>query len=627
MRTEQERNRLFTRRAALLAGGKLALFSVLVGRMYYLQVVESDRYLMLADENRINLRLLPPPRGRILDRFGTPLAVNQRNYRAVVIPEQAGDVAATLEAIGALVPLAQGDRLRVLGEVGHKRGFVPIVVREDLSWEEVSRIEVNAPDLPGVMVEVGGSRYYPYKASAAHVVGYVAAVSEAELTGDPLLELPDFRIGKSGIERVYDLALRGKGGASEVEVNALGRVVKELSRRQGEPGRDVVLTLDMALQRSVGARLEGQSAAAVVMDIHTGDVLAMAASPGFDPNEFNRGLSIESWRDLLSDPRAPLVNKAIAGQYAPGSTFKMVVALAALEGGVVGPGHRVLCTGEIEFGGSRFHGWKRGGHGLLAMVEAIKQSCDIYFYDVALRTGVDRIAGMARRLGLGQKLGINLPGEQPGVIPTRDWKLATLGTPWQQGETLITGIGQGFVLATPLQLAVMMARLVNGGFAVVPRLSRDPVEPGEARADPQPAFESLGVSSVALAILREAMDGVVNHPLGTAYKARIEEVGLAMGGKTGTSQVRRISKSEREKGVIKNRDRPWWERDHAVFIGYAPLEAPRYVAAVVVEHGGSGAAVAAPIAHDILLEVQLRDPSRAGPASPLAGVGAAGREL
>jgi penicillin-binding protein 2 len=459
------------------------------------------------------------------------------------------------------------------------------------------------------------------------VVGYVAAVSEAELTGDPLLELPDFRIGKSGIERVYDLALRGKGGASEVEVNALGRVVKELSRRQGEPGRDVVLTLDMALQRSVGARLEGQSAAAVVMDVHTGDVLAMAASPGFDPNEFNRGLSIESWRDLLSDPRAPLINKAIAGQYAPGSTFKMVVALAALEGGVVGPGHRVLCTGEIEFGDSRFHCWKRGGHGLLAMVEAIKQSCDVYFYDLALRTGVDRIAGMARRLGLGQKLGINLPGEQPGVIPTRDWKLATLGTPWQQGETLITGIGQGFVLATPLQLAVMMARLVNGGFAVVPRLSRDPVEPGEARADPQPAFESLGVSSVALAILREAMDGVVNHPLGTAYKARIEEVGLAMGGKTGTSQVRRISKSEREKGVLKNRDRPWWERDHAVFIGYAPLEAPRYVAAVVVEHGGGGATVAAPIAHDILLEVQLRDPSRRGPASPLAGVGTAGREL
>ncbi len=605
---EIDRIRTFNRRAALLAGGKLVLFSALVGRLYYLQVAQSERYTMLADDNRINLRLLPPPRGRIFDRLGEPLATNRLNYRVVLISEQTPSVEATLGTLGGLIRITERERRRVLRESRRKRRFVPITVRENLTWDEVSRIEVNAPDLPGVMIDVGQSRHYPVGPVAAHVTGYVAAVAENELTGDPLLELPGFRIGKSGIEKTYDLVLRGSAGNSQVEVNAYGRVIRELARDNGQPGETLALTLDLGLQRYVSARIGGQSAAAVVLDVHTGDVLALASAPSYDPNAFNEGLSHAAWRELLRDARKPLIDKAIAGQYPPGSTFKMIVVLAALENGVVTPQHRVTCTGEIELGDRVFHCWKRGGHGERQMVDAIEQSCDVYFYDVARRVGVDRIAAMARRLGLGGPTGIDLPAERPGLVPDRDWKLANYGEPWQQGETLVIGIGQGYMLATPLQLAVMTARLANGGVAVTPRLVRRRAE-GGAEA---PRFESLGVSPASLAVVTRGMRRVVNSPRGTAYRARIVDPGMEMAGKTGTSQVRRISKAERLAGIRKNEERPWIERDHALFVGFAPVGAPRYAAAVVIEHGGSGARYAAPIARDILRETQRRDPARGG---------------
>jgi len=607
MYKDSSRFKSFSRRVAFLGGGKVLLLSLLVGRMYQIQVVESDKYKTLADENRINLRLLPPPRGTIVDRYGRALAVNQENYRVTLVAEQVRDINTMLDTLSGILPLEDYERQRILREVRRRRGFVPVTVRENLDWRDVSRIEVNAPDLPGLSIEVGQIRQYPFAEDFAHVLGYVSAVSEKDVTGDPLLELPGFKIGKNGIERVFDLNLRGKAGNSQVEVNAVGRVIRELSRQEGQPGANLRLTIDRDLQKLTAGRLkEEKSASAVVMDIHNGDVLAMSSVPGYNPNEFVTGLSSKSWSRLINDPYAPLTNKAISGLYAPGSTFKMVVALAALEGRIVAPDHRVFCRGHTQVGNARFHCWKRHGHHWQDMYEAHQNSCDVYFYDIAKRTGIDRIAEMAKRLGFGAKTGIDLPSEKGGVIPTRAWKKALTGTPWQQGETLISGIGQGLILTTPLQLAVMTARIGNGGKAVVPRLIRSVDEDGE---EVEPIFKDIGISKRSLDVIREGMNRVTNVRRGTAYRARISEEGMEMSGKTGTAQVRRISKAERETGVLKNHERPWRERDHALFVGYAPSDNPRYAVAVVVEHGGGGSKVAAPIARDLLLETQKRDPA------------------
>ena len=613
MHRDSERHKLFSRRALMLGGGQAALLSLLAGRMYYLQVIESQRYVTLADENRINFRLLPPPRGRIVDRLGEPMADNQQNYRVVIIPEQAGNVEGTLDLLSLIVPLSGGERRRIRREVKRKRAFVPITVRENLDWSEVARIEVNTPDLPGILIDVGQSRNYAKGAETAHVLGYVASVSEKDLTGDPLLELPGFRIGKAGIEKIYDLSLRGSGGSSQVEVNALGRVIRELNRQEGQPGNEVRLTIDSQLQHFITQRLGNESATVVVIDVHTGEVLSLVSSPSFDPNSFNTGLSQAEWESLISNPKAPLTNKAIVGQYAPGSTFKPVVALAALEKGVITADTKIHCSGSTKLGTSEFHCWKKGGHGTLDLQGAIEHSCDVYFYDVARRTGIDRIGAMARRFGLGTRLGLDLPGEKTGLVPSNKWKLGAIGTPWQLGETLIAGIGQGYILTTPLQLAVMTARLANGGHAVTPRLTMEKVT--ETGNEPYPDEEGmpLGITPEHLALVMQGMDDVVNSPTGTARRSRIKEPEWRMAGKTGTVQVRRITKAERETGVLKNKDLPWKERDHALFVGYAPVESPRFAVSVVVEHGGGGSSTAAPIARDVLHETQRLAALRSAP--------------
>ncbi len=607
MKPPSERARIFGRRALLLGAGKAALLTALAGRMYYLQIVESSEFQLLADENRISMRLLPPPRGRILDRYGVPLAVNDRTYRLVVVSEQAPDLAATLEALARLIPLSAEQKAQILHESRRKRPFVPIMVRENLDWDSVARVEINGPDLPGASIEAGLSRSYPYGGATAHILGYVAAVSEAEQTGDPLLELPDFRVGKSGVEKQHDAQLRGSAGTSRVEVNAVGRVIRELSRVEGQPGQDVATTLDCSLQQYLQQRLASElSASAVLLDVHSGDVLALGSTPTFDPNAFNRGLTGREWQELLANKLRPLNNKAIQGQYAPGSTFKMMVTLAALDAGIK-PNHAVHCSGVFRVGNVRFHCWKREGHGRVAgMMEGLKHSCDVYFYDVSLRIGVDAMAAMARRFGLGAPLGIDLPGERPGLMPDSNWKLATMGEKWYRGETPVAGIGQGFITTTPLQLAAMTARIANGGYAIVPRLMRE-------RGSGAAPFPSLGLPPEHFEQVFEGMNRVTNDPRGTAYRSRIEEPGLEMAGKTGTSQVRRITMAERLAGIKKNEELPWEQRDHAVFVGFAPVRAPRYAVAVVVEHGGGGSRVAGPIARDILREAQLRERERNRP--------------
>src|SRR5579884_345549 len=617
MQRETQRHKLITRRAALLAGGQAIFVAALGGRMYQLQILEKDRFSVLADENRINLRLLAPPRGRIFDRFGVVLADNQQNYRVVIVPEQTDNIPATLDALAGLIELSDNDRRRVVRDARRKHAFVPVVARANLKWDELARIEVAAPELPGVSIEQGLTRHYPFGPTAAHVLGYVAAVSEKDLTGDPMLELPDLRIGKAGIEKSQDLKLRGTAGTSQVEVNAYGRVVREVARIEGQPGADVVLGLDMGMQDFTTRRCAAEaSVSCVLLDALTGDVLSLVSSPSFNPTMFSTGLTPAVWQELASDPRNPLSDKAIGGIYPPGSTFKPVVALAALEAGAITPDTAISCPGYLELGNATFHCWRKEGHGALHLHDAIKKSCDVFFYEAARRTGIGRIAAMAHRFGFGHQLGLDIPGERGGLMPNRDWKFATTGMPWEQGETLITGIGQGSVLATPLQVATMAARLVTGR-AVVPHLVRENgvMAPGGDRKVPN--FAWLGINPHALAVVLGGMNGVVNEQGGTAYEARIEAPGFAMGGKSGTSQVRRISEYEREHGIRKGDEVPWRERDHALFVGFAPVGAPRYVCAVVVEHGGEtgggGSAVAAPIVRDVLYEVQRRDPARKVP--------------
>lgn len=607
---DNDRAKVFSRRAMMLAGGQAVLVGTLAARMYYLQVMESDKYKMLAEDNRVSLRLLPPPRGLILDRNGIAMAVNQHNYRVLVVAEQTPSLNYTLDSLANIITLTDHDRARVAKEAKRRRSFVPITVRENLSWEEVARIEVNSPDLPGVLIDVGQSRYYPLEHLGAHMLGYVAAVSENDLTGDPLEELPGFRVGKAGVEKIYDMALRGRGGTSQMEVNAVGRVIRELERQEGEPGVDLALTLDMRLQEYTAQRLGDESASAVVMDIYTGEVLVMASTPSFDPNAFNRGLSGDEWKELMSNPRAPLQNKAISGTFAPGSTFKLVTAMAALEAGVVTPDQRVFCPGHMQMGNIKFHCWKKGGHGSQDLVSGLKNSCDVYFYEIARRVGVDKIGEVARRFGLGGLTKVDLPNERPGLIPDRAWKRKALKQPWHPGETLINGIGQGYVLATPLQLAVMTARIANGGFAVEPHIARDLITEQTAQPRGTPHWPSCDMAQKHINWVRKGMFAVSNEPGGTAYRARIAQDGMWLSGKTGSAQVRRITMREREGGVKKNDELPWKERDHALFVAYAPEDNPRYAIAVVVEHGGGGSAVAAPIARDIMIEVQKRERAR-----------------
>ncbi|MCC7426160.1 MAG: penicillin-binding protein 2 [Alphaproteobacteria bacterium] len=615
MKRENMRSKVFTRRVLMLAGGKLVLAGLLGGRLYQLQVLESDRYATLAEENRISMRLLAPPRGRILDRHGEPLAFNRLNYRALLVAEQTADIGATLETFSQLVPLSEAERARIEREARRRRRFVPVLVREHLEWDDMAKIEVNAPDLPGIVIDVGPTRVYPHGEDVAHVVGYVGPPAESDLTGeDPLLELPGIRIGRAGYERTQDLALRGRAGSQQLEVNAVGRVIRELSRHEGTPGQDIQLTLDLGLQQAAIERLGDDSAAAVVLDARNGEVLALATTPSFDPNLFVTGLSADQWRAWSQNRRAPLRNKATAGLYSPGSTFKMLVGLAALEANVTTPNERISCPGHMELGDQRFHCWKRAGHGAVNLREAIKSSCDVYFYEIARRVGIDRIAAISRRFGLGVDPEIELPGARSGLIPTRDWKQRVHRVPWQVGETLVHGIGQGFTLTSPLQLAVMTARLATGR-AVKPHLTRTVggvLRQGHRAED----WPGLGIAERHLRAMREAMWAVVNEQGGTAYSSRFREDGATMAGKTGTTQVRRISMAERERGLRRQQDLPWEWRDHALFVCYAPTDRPVYACAVVVEHGGGGSAVAAPIARDILLEALERRPLEQPTHSP-----------
>ena len=613
-RKDKSRYATFTRRTLLMSGGMTVVFGVLAGRLYQLQILEGDQYRTRAEENRVSQRLLAPPRGRILDRFGVELANNRRNYRVLLVAEQATNgVAAALDAIGRVIYLSDRQRQRVLHDISQNKSFVPVTVAENLSWDDFARVNLHLPYLAGVQPDVGETRAYPFGDELTHILGYVAAVSpeDKERDADPLLDLPGFRIGKRGIEKKFEAEVRGSAGETRVEVNAYGRVIRELSRQEGVPGSDVYLTIDRDLQHFVAQRLGVESAAAVVMDVETGDVLALSSTPGFDPNLFNVGVTPAQWQSLTTDDHLPLLNKALSGAYPPGSTIKPAMALAAVDSGL---SHlQVFCSGAITLGNHEFHCWKKGGHGHVDLKRGIQQSCDVFFYEVARRLGIDKIEETAHRLGLGNQTGIELPGEKAGVVPGRAWKEARYGVAWQQGETLVTGIGQGYLNVTPLQLCTLSARVASGNM-VVPRITR---VVGRT-VQPRPQLNRLAFSDDALAAVRAGMNAVTNEPGGTAYAWRIPDAGFEMAGKTGTAQVRVISREEHETGVKKNEALPWKLRDHALFIAFAPVEQPRYACAVVIEHGAVPEHPQVQMARDILLYAQKRDPLKLPTAYPIS---------
>lgn len=605
MDKELDRSKRFSRRAFVVGACQGALLAVLGGRLAWLQLAQGRQYKTLSDKNRINVKMMTPSRGQIVDRFGVPLAINNQNFRILMVPEQVDDLEDSLEKLAKYINLEDQKIQKIIKQSKKSAGFVPLEVVDDLSWNDVAKIEVNLTDLPGISINEGEKRNYPFKEATAHLVGYVGLVSQSDLTGDPVLRLPGFRIGKTGIEKAFDQELRGKAGNMQMEVNVRGREIRELSSVQSISGERVSLTIDAELQRYCQQRLsQHKSASAIIMDAHTGAVYAMASYPGFDPNMFNHGISAEQWEELLANPAFPLNNKAISGQYPPGSTFKMVTALAAMEAGVAHGGTIVNCTGSYEYGSDRFHCWKLSGHGITTVTSALMKSCDTYFYKLSTEIGIDNIAAMATKLGLGQKFNFDLKEERAGLVPTKKWKLGRYGKIWRPGETIVASIGQGYILVTPLQLAVMTSRLVNGGFAVEPWM----VGYLGKRKIHQDKWPSIGLNKKHLRLVKLGMDRVVNHEEGTAYGSQITEPNMQMGGKTGTAQVKKINRAERARG-IRNEDLVWKYRHHALFVGYAPLNNPRYVCSVVVEHGGGGSAVAAPIAKDLLLEAQKRNPA------------------
>ncbi|NNK78582.1 MAG: penicillin-binding protein 2, partial [Litoreibacter sp.] len=449
----------------------------------------------------------------------------------------------------------------------------------------------------------GLSRYYPMQGDFSHILGYVGPVSDYDLSKiddkDPLLQIPKFQIGKSGVETKLERPLRGRAGTKRVEVNASGRVMRELGRDESQKGTNVQVTIDARLQNFVQARMAGESAACVVIDVQSGDLLAIGSAPTFDPNKFVRGISVPDYRALTENKYRPLANKAVQGTYPPGSTYKMVTALAALEAGLVSPEETVYCGGATKVANRRFHCWKRGGHGKVNLRDSLKQSCDVFYYDMAQRVGVDKISEMAVRLGLGTRYDLPMSAVAEGLAPTKAWKRENRGAEWVIGDSLNVGIGQGYVLASPLQLAVMTARIATNR-AVVPRLIRSVGD----REMPQVQSEPLGLSTSSIGYVQDGMFAVSNEQRGTAFSNRIAEKSLRMAGKTGTSQVRNITAAERARGVFRNEDLPWERRDHALFVGYAPYDNPKYAVSVVVEHGGGGSRAAAPIARDVMLAAQ-----------------------
>ena len=578
----------FTRRATLIGGLQSAVGALLIGRMGWLAIAENEHYRTLAESNRVQLTIIPPRRGWIVDRAGRPIAINRSDFRVDLIPDRLHDADRVIAELQRLLGLSTEDIVRLREDLAKSAGYQPVPVAEKLDYERFAAVSVRLPELPGVAPTRSFARFYPAGAAVGHLTGYVGTASAAdyEKEHDPLLITPGFKIGKEGLERTMEPRLRGKPGAKRTEITARGRLVRELTTRPDSPGGTLRLTIDAQLQEYAARRMGDNSGSAVVIDCLTGEMLAMVSMPAYDPNSFSDGIGHEEWAMLSGNDHLPLLNKTLQGLYPPGSTIKPMTALAALEAGVP-PDQQVFCSGAMRVGSGLFHCWKRRGHGSVNLERAIALSCDVYFYTTGRQIGIDRIAGMARRLGLGERFPLPVASQRYGTVPDTAWKQRKYKTAWTVADTVNASIGQGYMLVNPLQLAVMAARIASGR-ALVPTLLHGPTAHAPV----------LDIAPDHLERVRQAMGLVVTA--GTAGGARMQVPGIQMAGKTGTAQVRRITMAERSGGVRNDASLPWRFRDHALFVCFAPVENPRYAAAVIIEHGSHGASAAAPIARDML---------------------------
>ncbi len=575
-------NQTFDRRSFVVGAIQGGIGLLLAARMGYIAVAENERYQMEAESNRVNLSLIPPRRGWILDRNGAPLASNKADFRIDIIPDRLQDREGVVTKLSELLGFSPAEELELRERLADAAGFQPVPVASGLGYDAFAAVSVRLPDLVGVVPQRGYSRYYPTGPAVGHLIGYVGTASREDYEAEriPLLITPGFKLGKDGLEKQFEQVLRGQPGARRVEVTATGRIVRDLETREDVQGKSIRLTIDGPLQDYAARRIGLESGSVVVMDCLTGDLLCMASMPSFDPNSFSDGIGRVEYQMLSENDRVPLRNKVLKGLYPPGSTVKPAVAMAFLEAGL-DPSASVVCRGGLRVGNRTFHCWQRRGHGTVDMAKGVYQSCDVYFYYYAQQLGMDIIAQMARRCGMGQEFPLPVVSQFYGTVPDPAWKLQKYGSPWQPFDTVNATIGQGYMLANPLQLAVMAARLATGR-TVMPRLLLD-----DAVA---PSFPSMGFHGNHVEVMQNAMSDVINGP-GTAGRARLPIDGVLMAGKTGTAQVVSLS-------VGSGRGGPWRFRDHGLFIFFAPFDKPRYAGAVIIEHGG-GSSAAYPIARDV----------------------------
>ncbi len=584
----RKQNLILNRRTFFLYIFKLCFFAGVGFRLFDIQISQSKKYKTLSKNNQIDLEVLFPIRGEIFDRNNKILATNKKVFDIYIIPENTNSINSSLNLLTEYIKIDFTNRRKIIDLSKKIKKFQKIKVAENISWETLERIEANKYNLPGVVIDEDYMRIYPFRDFFSHILGYISKPNQKELSLPFISKMPSIDIGKKGVEKSFNPSLVGKPGQREIEVNSYGRIIREISRKNSAKGKKLVLTIDSRIQVYSQNLLKDHLAGSiVVMSVKTGEVLCMASTPTYDANKIIQKPNIKYWESLLENNLSPLTFRSIQGLYSPGSTFKMIVAIAALKNGIIKPDSKTFCKGKIEYGDRLYHCWKTKGHTSMNVVDAIKESCDVFFYELAKKLGIDKIAEVAYDFGLGQSYDFSLENQKEGIIPTKKWKKENKGESWYGGETLIAGIGQGFVLANPLQLAVMISIIASDGKQIKPSLIiKDDYH-----------FQVNNKYKKEIKIIKTALFKAVNEYKGTAFKSKLEKINFS--GKTGTSQVTKISLSERESEDFRKKEIEWKNRDHALFVGYMPSKNPEYAISVIIEHGGSGASTAAPIAKQI----------------------------
>ena len=603
--TFQSKSRLISRRMFILSTLKIAVFVSIICRLFYLQISENIKYRSLSDKNRLREWKIAPQRGIIEDYFGEKIAENTRVFQLHMVPEDVLNLEELFFKLSKIIDFDKQKRNNLIKRLKKRKPWETIIVSDNLSWSEFSRLNLFLHEIQGIKPVIAVARKYLEDGSSSHIIGYVSDTSVKDLKNSKLLReinVPGLKTGKNGLEKSLNAEMIGRPGLQRFEVNAYGKRIKQLKFEEGTAGKNFRTTLDQEVQKFTTELMKDKSGSVCVMDIYTGDIIAIVSSPTFDANKFVHGIAYKDWQDLINNEKKPLMNKSIAGTYPPGSTIKPLVALSALENDVISPNTTTECRGKIELYGHTYHCWKEKGHGFLRLREAIKQSCDIYFYEVARRLGVDRLAVTANKFGLGNKVFHIFDEERTGLVPTTKWKLKNIGRGWVLGETLLAGIGQGYFQATPIQLCLMSAQLANGGHKIEPKIIYNERASQSTKGASSERFKQLYRNKENVKFVLDAQFGATNEPMGTSYRSRHVKPEYIFAGKTGTSQIRSITEEEREL-KLKQKDLPYKRRDHALFTAFAPYKNPRYALSIVIEHGGTGSSAAAPIAKKLIKKV------------------------